>query len=699
MEAINFEFGGIYIFLCILLGALYALVVYFRANYFGTDRPILKGLLAFLRGSAVSLIALLLLNPFIKSLVEEKKNPIVILAVDESESVTNSFTEEALKNYDEELLKLKENLSNEYDLEVLRFGGNVATTNEDTIEQRSTNISQLLKYVEDGYGDQNLGAVILSTDGIYNEGKNPIYDTGVKKAPIYSIALGDTTKRRDVWIEDIFHNQILYLGDKFSVQLDIKADNSTANRIDAKLYKIVGGKTIPVDTKSVNIQSNDFFSTETFELEANDVGVIQYRIALSVLKGEISTKNNVKDFFTEVIDGRQKVMLLAAAPHPDIAAFKTLLATNKNYETSVNYITSPSSEIYESDIVLFHNLPSSLHSITDIVERLNKKKTPRIYVTGATTSMNNLEALQNTVLAKSTSQNKNEIQATINSSFSLFKVSETLKDRISAYPPLTGIFGEYANGPKSYSLLSQKIGSVKTDYPLLSFSEEGGKRTAILAGEGIWRWRLFEFLDKGDDAGIKELINKTFQYVSVKQDRRPFRVSSNKKIYNENERVLFEGQLFNESYELINTPELELTLKNSQGKEFPFRFTRINDYYSLNAGTLPSGSYSFVANTNYNGKTFTDKGKINIKEIQLESYNLTADHTLLKTLSEKNNGSLVYPDQLNNLESLLTGQNKLKPVLYNSSRTSSVLNYWWLMGIILLLLLLEWFLRRYYGSY
>src|SRR5687768_18069533 len=39
-----------------------------------------------------------------------------------------------------------------------------------------------------------------------------------------------------------------------------------------------------------------------------------------------------RDFFIEVIDSRQQVLLIANAPHPDIAVLKNLLESNPNYQ-------------------------------------------------------------------------------------------------------------------------------------------------------------------------------------------------------------------------------------------------------------------------------------------------------------------------------------------------------------------------------
>ena len=56
---------------------------------------------------------------------------------------------------------------------------------------------------------------------------------------------------------------------------------------------------------------------------------------LSEIAGELSLANNSQDIFIEVIDGRQKVLIVGSAPHPDMSAFKQAIEANDNYEVEI----------------------------------------------------------------------------------------------------------------------------------------------------------------------------------------------------------------------------------------------------------------------------------------------------------------------------------------------------------------------------
>ena len=85
-----------------------------------------------------------------------------------------------------------------------------------------TDISNAFQQVYDQYANQNIGAIILSTDGIYTTGQNPIYTiTRKPNIPIFTIGLGDTTIAKDLLISEIVNNDIAFLGNDFPVQATI----------------------------------------------------------------------------------------------------------------------------------------------------------------------------------------------------------------------------------------------------------------------------------------------------------------------------------------------------------------------------------------------------------------------------------------------------------------------------------------------
>ena len=699
MESLSFQYPAWYFGLCILLGAIFAFTLYFRDKRFEENPTWLPITLSIVRFLAGTLISALLLSPLLKSIVTEQKDPIIVLANDNSSSLQASNSEEELATIEEGMDQLSTNLSTDFSVERLSFGDQVNTLEGLNYEEKITNLSRIFQFIFDTYANQNLGAVVIATDGIFNEGRNPLYANLNFTAPVHFVALGDTSIKKDLLIKQVFNNKIAYLGDKFSIQVDIQAKNCTGSKSNLVVSKVNNGNIERIKSEPIDVNSNDYFKTVEIILDADNSGINQYRISLDPVRGESSRANNTKDIFVEILDARQKILIYANSPHPDLSALQMGLGKNINYETEVVYAKDGVQNINQYDFVIFHNLPSSKYSITDVMTQINQRKTPRFFILGNQTNLGEFNQIQNALTITGTNNDNNPAQALIAENFSLFTISDNLINNLETFVPLLSPFGDYSLGANTETLLYQKIGKIDTKYPLLVYNQTNEIKTGILAGEGLWRWRLFDFMEDSDHEIFSEVLSKSIQYVSLKDDKRKFRVNTNAKVYRENEKILFTAELYNDSYEMVNDPEVFLTIKNAKGEDFNFTFSRFNNYYRLDASLFPPGSYNFTARVNYNGNQMEANGRFNVRRIQLELYDLQARHGLLRNISNKYGGQVFYPDQMESLTETILESDEIKPVIYQNSKTRSVINLKWIFGILLFLLSLEWFLRRYFGTY
>ncbi|MEL7021938.1 MAG: hypothetical protein AAGK47_10030 [Bacteroidota bacterium] len=388
MESLSFQYPTYYLFFCLLLGGIYAAFLYYRDDTFQETGGWLRALLGGLRFFVVATIATLLLSPLLKSLLTETKKPIVVLAQDVSESIVADMDSASLRKYESDFRQLTNQLSEQYDVKSYAFGSEIREGIDFEFADKVSNLSEMLDRLYDLYSNQNLGAVVLASDGIYNEGSNPVYAGTKLTAPIYTVAMGDTTPQRDVILKRVFHNKIAYLGDKFSIQVDVTAQNANATRTNLLVSKIEKGKATRLQQIPIQIDRNNFFTTQEIILDANSAGVQRYRIRLSPVAEEVTTANNGKDIFVDVLDARQKILLLANSPHPDLTAIKQAVSTNKNYELTVKYASDPNPNIKAYDFVILHQLPSAAHSLTSVLKILGETNKPRMFIVGQQTNLN-----------------------------------------------------------------------------------------------------------------------------------------------------------------------------------------------------------------------------------------------------------------------------------------------------------------------
>jgi hypothetical protein len=111
---------------------------------------------------------------------------------------------------------------------------------------------------------------------------------------------------------------------------------------------------------------------------------------------------------------------------------------------------------------------------------------------------------------------------------------------------------------------------------------------------------------------------------------------------------------------------------------------------------LASGTYTFTAKCQINGKTEIDKGEFLVKANELESQELQANHALLFDLAQRNGGTSTG---VANLQSLIPNEsNKPKPLISFTDWDENVLSLWWVLAVLLTLASTEWFVRKLNGS-
>lgn len=683
-----------------LLAAAGATWLLYTKNPFGDEvskrSPLYIGLMA-IRFLTVFFLCFLLLAPFVKSSTKKVQKPIVVIAVDNSESVKASKDSAFYKTeYPEKIKTLAAELGKDFDIKLYDLADRVSENATFEYNGKQTNLSSLFNEISGQYENQNLGTVIVASDGIYNVGTNPVYAAENIKVPIYTIALGDTTVPKDILVKNIRQNKIAYLGNSFPVEITAEAGKLQGKKTTLTVSK--DGETL--FTKVLDINSDSYQYIENLQLDAEKPGTQHYIVRLSTVDGEISYVNNRKDFFIEVLDGRNKVLLLGASPHPDMAAIKQAVESNQNYEVEIAYANDfNAAELKKYNLVVLHQLPVFENPAEFVIEKLDEAKLPYLSIVGTQTSIPVFNALGTGINITNYRYNVNEALPLLNEDFALFTLSDEVKALLLQLPPVKVPFGTYNSVAAANTLLYQQIGAVKTQQPLIYFSPNTERRAGVIMGDGIWRWRLHDFERNNNHEATNELFTKIVQYLSAKNDTRKFRVAAQKNIFNENERVVFDAQVYNESYEAITEPDVKMEVKNEEGKVFPYNFSKGNTSYTLNAGFFAAGNYTYQASVTVGNRTEKLSGKFTVVPLQVELLQTVANHQLMQNLAAKNGGEMVYPQNIDKLNELVKKREDIKPVSYMQTAFKDIIHFKWIFFVLLALLTAEWFLRRRNGAY
>jgi hypothetical protein len=687
------QFPFLWIIASLILSAGLSFLLY-QNNPLKLEKKGLQYILNGLRFLSLFIICFLLLGPLFKYLKQETLKPIIAIALDNSESVLNQKNNEQLNEIVlPELAKLKNELGENFEIKTYAFGEFTRLNDTLNSKDKLSNLSDALETIENEHYNLNLAAIVLASDGIYNRGENPIYKGAQNKTPVYTIGLGDTTRRKDTWIKQVRFNELVYEGNNFTIQVAIAANYYKGSNLN---YTINEGNTTLL--KGNTTIANDPFQEQlNLTLPAAKEGLHTYTISLSPLAGESNLKNNTYTIQVQAIKTKQKIVLVAQSPHPDVSAIVQSLKTNPNYEVQSFLVQEYKEEfLNEASLFILHQLPANNGLGENLIKTLQQKNKPIFFILGKQSNTNALSRL-GIVNIVGPQQNFNEAQAILKEDFSLFLIDQQLGELSKKLAPLFTPYGTYKTPADAQVLLTQQIGYVKTELPLLFFSQSKGTQNAVLCGEGFWRWRLQEFLLNQNQQITEGLLAKIVQFTAGKNDQSKFRVNPIKLSFDENESVLLEAELYNESYELIQDKEIGINFINEQGKKYTYTFSKNSKAYELDAGKLPPGNYAYeakVANqTNYPIK----KGKFSVKSVQAELYQLRADHLLLQNLAQETGAKFYLPNNIKDLQNELSNNAKMKPVVYEEEILSTFIQQKWIFGLIFLLLAGEWFIRKWNG--
>lgn len=688
------EYPGWFVILCILLGLLYAGVLYYK-NRKEDFNPLVTKSLAVFRFLAITIISFLLLTPMLKSLFRNYEKPLVILAQDNSASLVIGgdsvfYTGDYAKRFNE----LASRLEKDYTVRTYHFGDKVNEGLDFSYNSKQTDISALFDEIITRYSNRNVGALLLATDGLYNKGINPVYSSERIKFPVYTLALGDTSVRKDLFLRRVNFNRIAFKGNMFPIEVVVGANMCQGQ--SSVLTVSSGGTTL----FSQNLSFTSNRSTETIQvlLTAEKQGLQRYRVSVRPLDGEISLINNTQDIFVDVLDTKQKILILSAAPHPDIAALKEAIESNFTNEVTQIVFSQFAGNISEYSLLILHQLPGGNQNISRIITEANQKEIPVLFILGAQSNLAQFNALNTGLQVITDNEIYNESLPALNKEFSLFTISDEIRKAVDGFPPLVSPFGEIKTQMSATTLFYQQIGSLVTGYPLVMFNQTLTSKTGVIAGEGIWRWRIINFQKNSNHNAFNELFSKMVQFLSIKADRSQFRVTG-KNNFMENEPVRFDAEVYNQSYELINDPEVGITIKSSSGTSYPFIFGKTANAYQLNAGVLPIDNYTYEAQVRVGEKLLSYRGEFTVSPLNIEALNTIADHNMLFRLASRHNGQVILPDQMEQFAEMLQARDDIRTIVYTEKRFSEFINIFWVLLVVLALLSAEWFIRKRSGSY
>ncbi len=674
------------------LAVFLSFVLYKRTGWVKELTRVQRNTLISLRSITLILLGLLLMGVLFEYKSYRAEKPVLITLIDNSSSVVHykdsgevrkvvpSFTKQLKERFGERFEFLDLTLSGKSGEKVL-FNG------------QETDLSSVLERIHADFYNRNVGGVVLFSDGNYNKGSNPLYSAEkYNLTPFFTVGIGDTVPKRDQYLKGVTTNDFAFLKNQFPIEVEVEAIKMGVRNVNISISK--KGKVLTTQSLSYS-DPNYNFKQVIFNLEANEIGVQRYTVNLTAVDGEYNVKNNSRDVYIEVLDARSRVLILAGAPHPDVAAIKSVMEMDENLSVESVLTKDWDKNTKDVDLIVWHepgwqNDPSTISLLTT-------KKIPTFYIIGASSQVSEINRLNIGIKIPGGNQ-LDDVDGKFNSSFTPFEISDNLKKFFDYLPPLKSRFGNSSFPAGIEVFLYQRIGAIQKKDPLLYFGKQAGVKYGLLYGEGIWRWKVNDYQRNGTFDAFNEFIQKVTQYLVVRQNSSPFIVSLPKRM-TKAEELIVKAEFYNESMELITSPIVNFTLTNDEGKVSKYQFGQNGNSYRLNTGRLLPGTYKWNASTKFNGKSFFKSGTFIVEDLMLEDLDNQANHQVLRQMASQTNGQFYALEDVNQIYEDLNQRTDLVNVSYAESKFIDLIDWKVLFFIVIVALMVEWFIRRYLGGY
>lgn len=636
-----------------------------------------------LRSLVVLLTLLLLLAPGFTITKNETLKPIVLFVQDDSRSVGDALDKDST-NYKADVNTLLGKLEDKYRVVTWNLSGNTAKDSLHLYNNETTDLATTLDKVQEYYGTQNLGAVVLASDGKYNRGVSPLNTQLSMRGALYTVGIGDTTLQKDIRIARVYANKTVAANNSFEIRADIVAQKSSGYSNSLRVTE--GGNILA--TAPVKINSDQYDRTVSITIKAGKPGIHHYVLNIPEADGEANIYNNRRDVFIEVTDEQKHILIAAAAPHPDINAIKEALKGIESYKITTRVNNDFPNLLEEYDILILHQLPGQGYKMNPTIIRSAK---PSWFFVGSKTDNNAFASMDKPLAVNITPYTGSNVFPVYNTSFNAYGLPQNIREVMARMPPVFVPAGMLKAEPSAQVLFTGK----GTDVPLWAL-KKGKTSTAITTGDGLWRWRMYEYKNYGNTNVIDECIRQTVAFLAADESGKGFRVTLPKYVWSDRESISMNAYLYNANYEPVNTPDVQLVITDSSGERTNYTFERSGNNYQLNIGVRSGGTYSYTASSSYNGKALTETGSFVVEDIPLELMESGADYDMLYTLADNNGGAFFPATDVASVYDSIAANEQIKPVIETNIETVPLIDRKWFFFLILLVAVAEWLLRKYW---
>ncbi len=695
--------------------------------YWKTYPPLPKGLrifLGILRSLALVLIVLLLFHPVIHLIRHFVQKPDIAVLVDTSRSMTIKDGNQIRSDVAKSVLKNRvfNELRHNYNLHFYSFSVHAKPEKNLVIDSLKfvwdgTDISQALQDVRRNLLNQYFSGVIVISDGIYNVGENPVYLAQNYDVPIYTVGIGDPTKKRDVLIARVLTNKVVYAKNKIPVDIVVTHNGFEGRKV--MVYLKQDGKVL--DSKPLTLgPSNQEEMIRLFFTPLRE-GFRKYEVSISGLKSEFTRINNRRTFYVKVLKSKLRILIMAGGPSTDVKFVRRSLEQDENMDVTIlaqkrrgGYYILPRNRKWANehfDAFVFIGFPRwkidpDLRKF--LLEKVIRPGHSLLFIEGENLQIDGLSFLQPVLPFKvdRVPRQLNQVYLELTSAGEMediLRVGNDLESTLSLWqdlPPVDTYLQNFLPLPGTKVLAVVDPAKSKLPLaaqfrkPLILLRNVGKEKSVALMFENVWRWDLMMWGVGKNNEVFQKFLNRSVRWLATRIENKPVQLKTDRQIYRSGEEAVFFGQVYNKAFKPVDGADFKVSVKSGKDTLTLLLENIGNGKYQGKFRIPRAGTYSYkgVAFSN-DMKLGVATGKFSAGEFQIEFLQTRMNEKLLRQISAATSGKYYHPEEVSRLKNDL----RIPSRKLSSENEYNLWNVWLILFLVIFLFVVEWSIRRRKG--
>jgi hypothetical protein len=619
-----------------------------------------------------------------------------------------------------------------------------------------TRLGDALKNILASERGGTAAGIVVMTDGNNNAGSDLSPAIAVARdaaIPIYTVGLGSDVLPLNVRIVDVEAPQRAYLGDKFTVSghVMLTGVQKTAVALELLSRPVSSKEEQPLEVieeeRTVELVDGQLL-TVRFEVEPEKehVGKREYRLRAKAIERETDAEDNIRGAKVEVVDRKDKVLLLAGGPLRDFIFLRNQLFRDETHATHVTVMLQSArpgisqeahqiiyefpqtaDELFEYDcIVAFDPDWDALDELQiELLERFVAEKAGGLIVvagpvftgqwttrrdTGKLRTIKQLYPVQfyspaaaSAALSRFGSTKPWPIEFTREgreASFLWLGDDSIASER--AWRSFDGVYGHFAvkeakPGATVYARFADPDAKIDDQFPIYMAGHfYGSGRVFFLGSSEMWLTRAV------DESLFEEFYTKLIRWTGegrlLRDSTRALLLVDKDRCYL-GDRVTIRATLQDEQHQPLILPEVPITLVTPKGVRVPLKLRRLQDndrqgIYAEQFTAAQEGDYRIeLAPPGAEEELLVREVRARIPDNELRDSR--RNDALLTDLAQRTSGEyFVGTEKLSPLTDRLEPKDQIRIEPGTPDKRFEERLMGWLIGLIGGVLCLEWLIRR-----